>query len=250
VTPLSKLIRALDGHYGPIRSLAPRDPFQLLLWEYVAYLADDPLRAAAFAELKKAVGLRPDEVAGAPLPVLGSIARSGGSIAPALRAKRMHDVAVTVRDKWRGSLRGVLRLPYAEARRALKAFPSIGPPGADKILLLTGAQPILALDSNALRVLLRLGYGREDKNYAKSYASAQTAAMAELPKTIPSLQSAFLLLQHHGRELCRRTHPSCTVCPLRSWCPFGGTGRDLPPTNGDENRQAPPRGRVVRRRRL
>jgi endonuclease III len=222
---LTPTIRALARHYGRPRSLAPKDPFQLLMWEYVAYLADDPTRAAAFAELKKKVGLRPNQVADAPLPVLGEIARRGGSIAPALRATRMHDVAVTVRDEWRGSLRSVLSLPYPEARLALKAFPSIGPPGADKILLLTGAQPILALDSNALRVLVRLGYGREDKNYAISYASAQTAAMAALPKTIPSLQAAFLSLQHHGRELCRRNQPRCTVCPLRSSCPFGGGRR-------------------------
>jgi endonuclease III len=219
---LSRLIGALGRHYGPPRSIAPKDPFQLLLWEYVAYLADDAARASAFAELKATVGLRPAEVAAAPLAVLSAIARLGGPIAVAQRASRMRDVAITVRDKWRGSLRGVLRLPYPEARRALKAFPSIGPPGADKILLLTGARAILALDSNALRVLLRLGYGREHKNYATSYASAQKAAMAALPKTVPALKTAFLLLRHHGQELCRRNHPSCTICPLRSSCPFGG----------------------------
>ena len=224
-TSLSRLIDALGRQYGPVRSLAPKDPFQLLLWEYVAYLADDEARAAAFAELKATMGLRPAEIAAAPLPVLATIARFGGPIAVAQRATRMRDVAVTVRDKWDGSLRGVLRLPYLEARRLLKAFPSIGLPGADKILLLTGARPILALDSNALRVLLRLGYGREHKNYATSYASAQSAAMASLPKTVPALKTALLLLRHHGQELCRRNHPSCTICPLRSSCPFGGGER-------------------------
>lgn len=218
---LPVIVRALGRHFDPPRPLAPKDPFQLLMWEYVAYLADDRTRASAFAELKATVGLRPRDVAGAPLPVLGAVARLGGSIAVAQRALRMRDVAVTVRDKWRGRLRGVLRLPYAEARRALKAFPSIGPPGADKILLLTGAQPVLALDSNALRVLLRLGYGREHKNYATSYASAQSAAMDELPRTVPSLTTAFLLLQRHGQELCRRSAPRCTSCPVRSGCPFG-----------------------------
>jgi len=222
---LAHVIQSLRRHYGPLRSLAPKDPFHLLLWEYVAYLADDPTRASAFAELAATVGLRPAEVAEASLPLLGAVARRGGSIAPALRATRMRDVAITVRDAWRGSLRGVLKLPYAEARRALKAFPSIGPPGADKILLLTGARPILALDSNALRVLLRLGYGREHKNYATSYASAQSEAMAALPKTVPALKTAFVLLQHHGRELCRRNHPRCTLCPVRATCPFGGRAR-------------------------
>jgi endonuclease III len=219
---LNRLVAALRRHYGPRPSLAPKDPFQLLLWEYVAYLADDETRAKAFAELKATVGLKPADVAAAPLPVLSAIARLGGSIVVAQRASRMRDTAITVRDKFRGSLRAVLRLPYAEARRTLKAFPSIGPPGADKILLLTDAQPVLALDSNALRVLLRLGYGREHKNYATSYASAQSEAAAELPKTIPALKAAALLLQHHGRELCRRTHPKCTICPVQRNCPFGG----------------------------
>jgi endonuclease III len=221
-TSLLELIRILGRHYGPRPSVAPKDPFHLLMWEYVAYLADDATRASAFAELKSTVGLRPAEIAGAPMPVLSAIARRGGSIAVAQRAARMRVVAITVRDKWGGNLRGVLRLPYVEARHALKAFPAIGPPGADKILLLTGAEPILALDSNALRVLLRLGYGREHKCYATSYASAQAAAMAALPETVPALSTAFVLLQHHGRELCRRNHPSCTICPLRSACPFGG----------------------------
>ena len=222
---LNQLVSTLGRQYGPVRSLAPKDPFQLLLWEYVAYLVDDEARAAAFAELKATVGLRPAEIAAAPMAVLATIARLGGPIAVAQRATRMRDVAITVRDKWRGSLRAVLRLPYPEARRALKAFPSIGPPGADKILLLTGARAILALDSNALRVLLRLGYGREHKNYATSYASAQSAAMESLPKTVPALRTAFLLLRRHGQELCRRNHPSCTICPLRSSCPFAGGER-------------------------
>jgi endonuclease III len=225
VASLPLTLRALDRHYGPSRSLAPKDPFQLLLWEYVAYLADDATRAAAFAALEDAVGLRPADVAAAPLPVLAAVARRGGSIAAAQRGSRMRQVAEIVQQEYRGSLRSVLRLPYDEARRALKRFPSIGPPGADKILLLTGARPVLALDSNALRVLLRLGYGKEHKNYQTSYAGAQAAAMEELPETVPALKNAFLVLQRHGRELCRRSHPRCTVCPVRKACPFGGGHR-------------------------
>lgn len=222
-----RIIHRLRRHYGPAKSPAPKDLFQLLLWEHVAYLADDATRSAAFAKLKQIVGLRPEQVAAAPLSALAAVARTGGAIAVAQRASRMRESAVKVRDEHGGSLRPVLKLPYAKARRTLKAFPSIGPPGADKILLLTGAQPVLALDSNALRVLLRLGYGREQKSYAASYASAQHAAMDELPKTIPALTEAFLLLQQHGRELCRRNHPDCPHCPARPLCPFGGGKRPV-----------------------
>ncbi len=221
VSPLPKLVQVLGRHYGSPKSLAPKDPFQLLLWEYVAYLKDEPTRVSAFAELKRAVGVRPSEVAAAPLPVLGAVARSGGAIAVAIRASRMREVAITVRDEWGGKLSDVLERPYDEARRELKKFPSIGPPGADKILLLTGAQPVLALDSNALRVLTRLGYGKEHKSYQATYTSAQSAAMAELPKTTSALTNAFLLLQRHGQELCRRNAPKCTICPVRPSCSYG-----------------------------
>jgi endonuclease III len=218
---LTGLIATLEHFHGKPRSRAPKDPFELLMWEYVGYLADDDTRAGAYAELNDRVGLKPAEIAAAPLPVLSGIARLGGAIAVSQRASRMRDAATTVCSKWNGRLRDVLRLPYAEARKALKSFPSIGLPGADKILLLSGARPVLALDSNALRVLLRVGYGRESENYAKSYAAAQSAAMDELPKTIPALTRAFVVLQHHGRTLCRRNHPSCPDCPVRASCAFG-----------------------------
>jgi len=203
-----------------MRSLAPEEPFGLLIWEYVAYLTDDADRAQAFALLEKRAGKSPEELAAASPAVLQAVCRAGGSIAWKTRADRIHDVAVRVRDRFAGSLDSVLRLPYLEARRVLKTFPSIGPPGADKILLLTGAQKVLALDSNALRVLLRLGYGQEHKSYSASYASAQKAAMAELPRSLPALRKASVLLRRHGQELCRRADPHCVLCPLRNVCNF------------------------------
>lgn len=213
-------MRLLARHYGATPSLAPVDPFQLLIWEYVAYLTDDADRAAAFATLKKRVGLDPASLAAAPPVVIEAVCREGGAIAFKLRAERIHLVAGRVRDKFEGTLATILRLPYLEARRILRTFPAIGPPGADKILLLTGAQAVLALDSNALRVLLRLGHGEEHKSYSASYTSAQKAAMAELPRSVPALRKVSLLLRRHGQELCRRVDPRCPMCPLRDVCNF------------------------------
>ncbi len=217
---LAESVRRLGRHYGAARWPGPIDPFELLIWEYVAYLTDDADRAAAFAALGKRVGLDPSALSAASPAILGAVCRSGGAIAWRLRAERIHDVAVRVRDEFGGTLAPLLRLPYSEARRILKTFPAIGPPGADRILLLTGAHRTLALDSNALRVLLRLGYGVQHESYAASYASAQKAAMTELPLTIPALRKASLLLRRHGQELCRRTDPRCPSCPLREVCPF------------------------------
>ena len=217
--PLAAHLKRLRAHYGAIKSTAPREPFELLLWEYVAYLTDDADRAAAFARLRREVGTRPMSILEASRAKLTSICRSGGSIGVALRVDRMKVAAARVRDEFEGTLRDVLRLPYPEARRVLSSFPAIGPPGAGKILLLTQAQPVLWLDSNALRVVQRLGIAREGKSYAASHRNAQESAASQLPKSKAALIETSLLLRRHGQELCRRSRPRCFECPLRDHCP-------------------------------
>ena len=71
--------------------------------------------------------------------------------------QRLKDAALRVLDDFGGDLDQVLSWPAAKARKALTAFPMIGAPVADRILLFCGAVPTLAPDSNALRVLIRLG---------------------------------------------------------------------------------------------
>jgi endonuclease III len=210
------------------------DPFELILWEQVAYLVDDQRRNAAFEELRQRVGLTSGAILAAPESTLTEITHLGGSIAAQDRASRLRASAERVEREWGGDLRRALRLPSAV--RALSKFPMIGVPGAEKILLFTRTAPILALDSNGLRVLLRLGYGKEERSYAVTYRSVREAVEVELKgaekgketSDRSSTSSGFSwliethqLLQRHGRELCRRSRPQCEACLLISSCPYG-----------------------------
>src|SRR5262245_54783973 len=177
---LDAIRNSLDAHYGAPAAPRTTDPFAFILWEQVAYLADDEQRLEAFARLEKRVGLTADAILSAAPGTLARIAEHGGSIAANERAERMRDSARRVVEDWRGNLSAVLALPLADAKRALMKFPMIGEPGAEKILLLTRAHPVLALDSNGLRVLLRLGYGREARSYTQTYRSVREATRAEL----------------------------------------------------------------------
>jgi hypothetical protein len=38
------------------------DPLELIIWENIAYLANDKRRAEAFAILKRTIGTRPDQI--------------------------------------------------------------------------------------------------------------------------------------------------------------------------------------------
>lgn len=218
---LATVLRTLRAHYGPPPTPVSRDPFHLILWEQVGYLATDATRRAAYDTLKQRVGLRPADILKAPLPRLRAVARLGGSIAAGERAARMRRSAELVRKRWDGDLRRVLRLPLTQARRALAAFPMIGEPGADRILATSGQARLVPLDSNALRVVQRLGLAPTGKDYRHSYQAAQKALRRSVPRTRPQRIAAYALLRRHGQELCRNRAPHCPKCPLLPICPTG-----------------------------
>jgi endonuclease III len=124
---------------------------------------------------------------------------------------------------WNGDLRAVLKLPLPQARKVLTKFPMIGEPGADKILAIAGGARVLPLDSNALRVLSRVGLIDEEKDYRSTYRHAQATLAPMLPKTSAEIIGASHLLRLHGQTICRRSTPRCDECPLRARCRFALT---------------------------
>ncbi len=216
-TTFARVLARLEKYYGRPKPPRVTHPFEMILWENVAYLVDDARRAAAFAALKKRAGTRPEKILAADDATLVKIARMGGML-PEARAKRLRHIAEIAHYIFQSDLRGILKKPFAAAKKELKKFPSIGDPGAEKILLFTRSQPVLALESNGLRALLRLGFGEESKNYAASYRSAQESLAGQLPKNCRALIRAHQLLRQHGQELCKRARPLCGQCPLQSDC--------------------------------
>jgi endonuclease III len=107
-----------------------------------------------------------------------------------------------------------------QAKKALQLYPTIGEPGAEKILLFTKSYPVLGLDSNGLRVLRRIGYGQESKNYSAAYRSVQEAVAGEIGQECRPLIKANQLLRQHGQERCKLNAPLCRICPLTDLCVY------------------------------
>jgi endonuclease III len=215
----SKVIATLEGYYGRPKPAVARGPFELILYENIAYLVSEDRREKAFRELQTRIGTRPEDVLVASLEELTPIAALGG-IFPELRARRLQEAARLVRDEFHGDLRSVLSLDFVKARRALRKFPVIGEPGAEKILLFTGAHARLALESNGVRVLVRLGFAEEHTSYSTTYRRLQDALRDQIGTECAPLVPAHQLLKLHGQELCRRSEPRCPACPLRGSCAF------------------------------
>lgn len=219
MTDFLNAIATLERHYGRPKPAVARGPFELILYENIAYLVSEDRREKAFRELKARIGTRPEDILVASLQELAAITALGG-IFPELRARRLQEAARLVRDEFRGDLKSVLALDFVKARKALRKFPVIGDPGAEKILLFTGAHASLAPESNGVRVLVRLGFAEEHKSYSTTYRRLQNALRDQIGAECAPLVAAHQLLKLHGQELCRRSEPRCPACPLRATCAF------------------------------
>lgn len=212
---LRAAIGRLGKHYGEQAGPPTTDPFELVLWENVAYLASPERRREAFEQLAREIGTSPGAIIAAGRKDLERVT-ARGILAPEF-ADKLRACAAIVQDSLDGDATALTRLPLAQAKKALRRFPGIGEPGAEKILLFSGREALLAPESNGLRVLVRLGFIREEKSYAQTYAAAREAAKG-LTSDVKLMQQAHLLLHLHGRTLCRRQGPLCEPCPLASGC--------------------------------
>ena len=219
-TPAGRLLHRLEQHYGKPTLKRFSGPFEMILWEIVGYLTNDDRRNDAFTALQKRVGFDPKHILTAPKSLLCEITRIGGSIAAEERADRLRCAAQLVTDQFDGDLNSLLKFAPQKAKKLLMQFPMIGEPGAEKILLLSGVYPVLALESNGVRVLIRMGIGKQNKGYAATYKSIREATLEQLPADCQFLSTAHLILRQHGRELCLRTDPTCGSCPARTDCSY------------------------------
>jgi len=231
---LKKIIAALKRAYGAPKLPPAKGPFELVLWENACYLLPDERRAEVFEGLRKQVGLTPKAILNGDPDTLLALATRGG-MRPQVRVFRWQEIARITLSQFDGDLDHILKLPYIQAKKALKQFPNIGDPGAEKILMFSTparAKPAragdpgvaaegLPLDWNGLRVLVRAGYGRaQQKNYSAMYRSVQEAIKAELPRKAAAVAQAHLLLRQHGKEICKDKSPQCYECPIKDMCAY------------------------------
>jgi len=219
VIALNKLVAQLKRRYGAPEPPPARGPFEHVLWENACYLLTDERRKEVFDGLRQQVGLNPGAIRDASDDILLPLAKRGG-MRPETRVFRWREIARITLEQFGGNLDSILTRPYAEARRALKLFPNIGEPGAEKILLLCGVASGLPLESNGLRVLVRIGYGRQQKDYGRTYRSVENDLAPDLPRTTAPLLEASLLLRTHGKTLCKDKEPLCSECPVATGCDY------------------------------
>jgi endonuclease III len=211
VRTLATVLDRLEADAGPADPLPATDGWLLVLAENIGYLVDDSTRWAAMTTLRTTVGTEPERILAASDD---DLLRVVVGMRPAERVARLRRCA---------ELRLADPGPSSRTGTKWSAYPGIGQPGVQRIELFTGTKPVLALDANALRVLVRLGYGDPAGSYSVVYRKTQAAASAETDETVPARQRAHQLLRRHGQTVCRRSAPACSTCELADLCPSAGT---------------------------
>jgi endonuclease III len=228
---VATLLDSLESFYGPQQPLWPTDPYLFLIWWHCGYPASDAACTKGWLALNASVGTNPQALLTASPDTLAAALKPGGMV-PELRAMRLKEIALRVKNECAGDLTAALHGPIDNATALLKKFPNIAAPGADRILLFAHIAPVAAIPSNCPQVLVRIMLGTERENYTVTYHEAQDLLATNIPATFEARTRAYLLLKQHGQTLCKRTKPKCEHCPINSSCAYvsGKTrGRSTPP---------------------
>ncbi len=226
MSSLEELLGRLEAFHGKQQPGWPTDPYLFLVWWYCGYPASDATCAKGWERLTRDIGVTPERLLAANPTKMAAALKPGGMV-PELRAMRLKEIAERIQKEFGGDLlEGLKGLTISKIRAALKKFPSIADPGADRILLFGGISPVAAVPSNCPYVLVRIRLGLERENYGVTYKEAQGMIAEEVPAKFDARTRAYLLLKIHGQKVCKRTNPKCEECPVAPSCAyFGGKMR-------------------------
>lgn len=190
------------------------DPFETLITTIISQNTNDRNTERAFSYLSKQFEIKPEILAKAEMSQLEDCLRVGGLYRN--KAKTIKQVSKIVVEKFHGSLKSILSLPFEESRNELINLPGIGPKTADVVLLFSAKQPTIPVDTHVNRVAKRLGFAPETGDYEAVRISLQS--LYERSDYV----DVHVMLIAHGRKYCRARHPLCERCPVKMHCPSRG----------------------------
>ena len=215
-----QILDALESVHGAQAAQWPTDPYRFLVWWHCGYPPSEERCNRGWHSLNEEIGVSPEKLLQTPSSRLARILKTGGMV-PELRAGRLKQIAERVQEQFAGDLCASLsRLPLNKVRTALKKFPGIGDPGADRIILFGGIAAVAAVPSSCPHVPVRIESGAPHEAYNANYREAREIMQREVAETFAARSRAYLLLHQHGQRVCKRSRPQCDACPLTKSCAF------------------------------
>lgn len=187
------------------------DPFETLIETIISQNTADTNTQRAFENLSNNFEIIPRALANAELNKIEACLHVGGLYK--CKAKTIKTVSKILVNKFHGTVKPILSLPFEEARKTLLEMPGVGPKTADVVLLFSANKPTIPVDTHVNRVSKRLGLAPVNGSYED--VRLRLMSLFE-PK---DYFAVHLLLIVHGRKTCKARQPLCPQCPVNTYCP-------------------------------
>ncbi len=188
-----------------------QDPFETLIITIISQNTSDRNTEKAFQNLSQKFPITPEALAKAETSKIEECLKVAGLYRN--KAKVIKEVSKIILEKFNGSLKPILAMPFEKARKTLLQLPGVGPKTADVLLLFSANQPTLPVDTHVKRVSKRLGLAPADGDYEDVRCSLQ---LLYEPKDYLAVHILLILL---GRKYCKAAKPVCNQCPVNAFCP-------------------------------
>lgn len=164
---------------------------------------------------------------------IGEALRLWGRLGYPRRAKRMHEAAVIMRDRFDG------RVPDTE--QDLRLLPGVGEYTAAAVAAFAYGRETTVVDINVRRFLVRVLTGEDP---APTFTAAERALIASLDVETPAPLWAAASMEF-GALVCTARAPSCTTCPVNELCDWVPSGRRTTRPQAYEGTDRQARGAVL-----
>ncbi|MEM2117943.1 MAG: endonuclease III [Candidatus Bathyarchaeia archaeon] len=211
-TNTEKILKLLQKTFAmPKWATAKKEPFETLIATIISQNTADRNTTKAFENLSKQFEITPEVLANAKISQIEECLKVAGLYKN--KAKTIKKVSRIILEKFHGTLKPILSMPFEEARKALLQLPGVGPKTADVILLFCSEKSTIPVDTHVNRVSKRLGLAPNNGNYEDVRESL-------LPLYKPEdYLAVHVLLIALGRKYCKARNPLCKQCPLNLLCP-------------------------------
>lgn len=218
----------LDAYYGVAVNKPHHDPVGELVLTLLSQNTNDRNRDVAFCRVEERWNTWEEVRAAGVDEIEEAIAPGGISKVKSKRMKQILDRLATDElpegadpdGHWNRSreidLDWILHTPLEVSRDYLCTLPGVARKTAACVLLFAYGLPDIPVDTHVSRVGTRLGLFREKASFEEMH----DAIVAWTPPELAHSEHVQLL--RHGRRICHKRAPECSVCPLATICPKVG----------------------------
>ncbi|MEI7589735.1 MAG: endonuclease III domain-containing protein [Deltaproteobacteria bacterium] len=199
----------LNKHFGNLHWWPAETPFEVIVGAILTQNTAWTNVETAINNLKVAGLMSPHQLRQANDSFIESLITPSGYYRQ--KTKKLKAFLKYLCEQHQGNVDTMIAMPTNVLRNDLLSIWGIGQETADSIILYALQKPLFVVDAYTKRILLRHQMCSDNADYG----DIQRMFMLRLQPNVKMFQQYHALLVNTGKLFCKKTIPSCTICPLQ-----------------------------------